>query len=141
MATVKGYKTKQKELILDFLVTNKDRHVSAEELVDNLKSSGNSVGKSTVYRQLDKLVLQGYVRKFFVEEGIGACYQYCDGSKCNEHYHLKCLQCGKLFHVKCNYLDTISTHVGNTHKFIIDNSKTVLYGICENCGASDDKKE
>lgn len=43
-------------------------------MVDYLKSQGNGVGKSTVYRYLEKLVEEGKVRKYFLEEGAGACF-------------------------------------------------------------------
>lgn len=140
MALTNGYKTKQRDLILNYFIENNNRHVTAEEVVDHLKCQGTSVGKSTVYRYLEKLVEQGMVRRFFIEEGYGACYQYTGNDKqCHEHFHLKCLSCGVLLHIQCDFLVEAERHIFNDHDFIIDNTKTVLYGLCEKCKDSEEK--
>lgn len=134
MALTNGYKTKQRDLILNYFIENNDRHVTAEEVVEYLKDQGTSVGKSTVYRYLEKLVSQGIVRRFFIEEGYGACYQYIgNNEQCHEHFHLKCLSCGALLHIECDFLVEAERHIVNDHGFIIDNTKTVLYGLCDKC--------
>ncbi len=128
------YKTRQREQILAFLMQCGDRHLSAEEVAAHMKEQGNPVGKSTVYRYLDKLVEQGLVRKYYLQAGQGACYQYWeDGKSCREHFHLKCTGCGKLIHVECNYLDEVALHLLEHHGFSVDNTKTVLYGFCKEC--------
>lgn len=133
------YKTKQKEIILDYLIDNKDIHLTAGEITAHLRETGNSVGTSTVYRQLDKLVAGGTVRKYIVDENSPACYQYVSGDgKCCEHFHLKCTECGKLIHTECSLLSRISEHMNESHGFLVDNSKTLLYGICKEC--SNNKK-
>lgn len=68
MAQSEGYKTKQRDHILQFLIENQSRHVTVDDVVDHLKQSGNPVGKATVYRYMDKLVNQGDVRKFLLED-------------------------------------------------------------------------
>lgn len=136
MYNKKTYKTKQKELIIEYLINNKDKHVKAEEIVYSLMEMGNQVGKTTVYRCLEKLVEEGKVRKYFIEEGKGACYQYSENKKeCLEHFHMKCVECGELIHLNCDYLSGIGKHVKANHNFKIDSNKTVFYGVCEKCGA------
>lgn len=134
MASIKGYKTKQKDLILNYFKESNKRHITAEELVDHLKEKGNTVGKSTVYRTLDRLVEQGIIRRFFIEEGYGACYQYSgESNKCEEHFHLKCVSCGELLHIQCKLLMEVEKHILKDHDFSVDNRKTVLYGRCHKC--------
>lgn len=129
-----SYNTKQRELIFELLKENGGGHMTAEEVANRLAENGNAVGKSTVYRYLDKLVESGEVRKYIVDEGISACYQYVGHSdRCNSHYHLKCSQCGALLHVECDYLDKVGEHVLEHHGFKMSNEKTVLYGTCVNC--------
>ena len=50
-----GYNTAQKEKLLDFLINNKDKHTSAQEIDNYLRSVGSPVGMATIYRQLDRL--------------------------------------------------------------------------------------
>lgn len=134
MKSGEGYKTRQRDLIFEFFVANKEKHVTADEVLEHLKGQGNSVGKSTVYRYLDRLVNEGKVRKYYIEEGMGACYQYVgDKEECNNHFHLKCIRCGRLIHIKCDYLSEVDEHISKHHDFKVDNTKTVLYGICNRC--------
>ena len=134
MSTSNGYKTKQRDLILNYFIENKSKHVTAEDIVIHLNNEGTSVGKSTVYRCLDKLMEQGAIRKYIIEEGIGACYQYQDeNNDCEEHFHLKCIDCGRLIHLQCDYLAEADEHILHHHNFRIDNRKTVLYGHCGKC--------
>lgn len=134
MSAATTYKTKQKDLILNCLIQNKDKHVTVDEIIFSLRKAKDAVGKTTVYRYLDKLVSQGTVRKYFIEEGAGACYQYIDTlNQCHEHFHLKCVDCGELIHLECRYLDQMYAHVLSNHNFHIDQSKTVLYGKCKGC--------
>lgn len=128
------YKTKQRDQIMDCLIQNKNRHVTADEIMSALNKEKTLVGKTTIYRYLDKLVSQGIVRKYIIEEGKRACYQYMEqGTSCNEHFHLKCTDCGQLIHLECDYLDEMNSHIKDHHGFCVDHSKTVLYGQCGFC--------
>lgn len=129
-----GYTTKQSALVANCLLENKDRHMTAESVYNTLKENGERIGKTTVYRQLDKLVESGVIRKYTLDGGTGACFQYTDrDSACREHFHLKCQVCGKLFHAQCEFLSELSHHIYMEHGFLIDGSKTVLYGTCKDC--------
>lgn len=136
-----GYTTKQSTEILDCLKKNRDKHMTAEEVYDYLRARGGSVGKTTVYRHLEKLYLNGEVRKFLGGENQSACFQLSDGGEnCRSHYHLKCTQCGRLFHTECDFLNELSKHILNEHGFTVDGEKTVLYGICGECKEGKDLK-
>ena len=130
MATSNEYKTKQKEVIQNYLENHGENHVTIDEVRDNQIS----VGRTTIYRYMEKLTEAGTLRKYFLEEGMGACYQYIGENKeCNSHFHLKCIKCGVLLHVKCDYLSGADKHILSEHGFEIDNTKTVLYGWCKAC--------
>ena len=118
-----SYNTKQSKMVFDILLENKDRHLTADEIFEKLRISGESVGKTTIYRHLEKLCASGEVRKFTGGDGDSACYQY----------HLKCTECGKLIHAECKFLSELSAHIYNEHGFKVDGSRTVLYGVCGDC--------
>ncbi|MDD6276277.1 MAG: transcriptional repressor [Clostridia bacterium] len=129
-----SYTTKQGEAVLSLLKSRSGTHFTADEIVAALMKSGVSVGKATVYRHLDKLIKRGLVRKYVVDEGVSACYEFITHSgDCTRHYHLKCSECGRLLHIECKYLDEVSSHILKNHGFIISPEKTVLYGVCESC--------
>lgn len=134
MDTVTTYNTKQKQLILNCLMQNKDKHVTVDQIKEYLNKTNDRVGRTTIYRYLDKLVAQGIVRKYMIEGGKSACYQYMERMDvCQNHFHLKCVDCGQLIHLDCEYLDDINRHIKDHHNFNIDHSKTVLYGHCGKC--------
>lgn len=130
----KTYKTRQRLQVLNCLIDNKANHLTADEIAVILKQQGAEVGKTTVYRALEKLLEEGSIRKYISEEGKSACFQYVDDSEeCRRHFHLKCVKCGRLIHLECDYLSDLETHIFEHHKFTVDNTKTVLYGVCGDC--------
>lgn len=129
-----GYKTKQKEKILDYLIRNKEKHTNVQEIITFLTAEGNPIGTATIYRQLDKLVDCGMVRRYNFDGKTGACYQYIENKEeCHEHFHLKCTVCGKLIHLNCDRLSNINSHIFEKHGFQVDPSQTVFYGKCSEC--------
>lgn len=134
MAGTNEYKTKQREVIMKFLESQGNNHVTIDEVLEHLRAQQIAIGRTTIYRYMEKLTESGTLRKYFLEEGMGACYQYiAGGEQCNSHFHLKCLNCGILLHVECSYLAGADKHILEEHGFEIDNTKTVFYGWCEKC--------
>lgn len=128
-----AYKTRQSAVIEQLLQDNRDRHLTAEEVYRLLRAQGESVGQTTVYRHLEKLCALGTVRKYRSGDG-GACFQLAESREgCHTHYHLKCTACGKLLHAQCSFLNALSEHILAEHQFVVDGSKTVLYGLCADC--------
>lgn len=123
------YQTKQKQAIIDFL-KEADGHLTAAEIVAGLRKKGIKIGTATVYRQLEKMESSGTVRKYI--GGNCACYQFSQ-KECENHFHLKCTICGKLFHVDCDFLSKLTPHILEHHNFKVDNCRTVMYGKCESC--------
>lgn len=133
MPQSREYKTRQRGLILDCLVQNRGGHITADDVTRYLKEQGAPVGRTTVYRYLEKLVAEGVVQKFSAGPGGSACFQYngCGGE--HNHFHLKCVDCGKLIHLDCDHFLEVERHILKEHGFSIDNCRTVLYGHCEDC--------
>lgn len=127
-----SYETKQGKLVYNFLERNPHRHFTAEEVYFSLVSQGEKIGRTTVYRQLDRLFEEHKARKFASGDNDACCYQL-ESEDCHNHYHLKCSSCGILIHTECDFLDKLSQHIFMNHSFKIDGSKTVLYGICQSC--------
>lgn len=132
MATVTEYKTKQRALVEDALMKLNGRHITVEELTEQLALSGKSVGRTTVYRCLEKLVCEGKAQKY-ASVGESTCYQYLAETDCHEHFHLKCVDCGRLIHIECEHISELAKHIGDEHGFTVDKLKTVLYGKCKEC--------
>lgn len=128
------YKTKQRELIAGFFRKNTDRQFSINDISDKFYSI---IGKSTVYREVSRLADDGFIRKYPDSEG-GFFYQYA-GEHCHEHFHLRCISCGKIVHLDCHMMNGVCEHISDEHDFEIDMSRTVLYGLCGDCKGENKK--
>ena len=130
-----SYKTKNRQMLLDYLRSTADRHVTVQEICDHFKDCGVSMGTTTVYRQLERFVEEGLVKKYFTEGNGAASFEYVDQENCGEHacFHCKCSKCGRLIHLHCHEMEAIEQHVFAHHGFRLDHLKTVFYGVCELC--------
>ena len=50
-----SYKSKHREQILSILQENEKEHMTAGQILDELRARGISIGVATIYRQLDRL--------------------------------------------------------------------------------------
>ncbi|HAH70047.1 MAG TPA: transcriptional repressor [Synergistaceae bacterium] len=132
------YNTNQRKLILAVIERNRGRHITAEEVHLELIRAGSPVGKATVYRHFERLEKEGLLIRYAPVEGAGACWEYAgEPGEVPAHYHMKCESCGKLFCLDCTFLDTISNHFSEHHKFDLNRFRTVFYGICSECRGKD----
>lgn len=125
------YITKQQKAVLSCIAAHRDKCVSANELLDELRRAGESVGMATVYRQLEKLERQGHIHKVMTEEG--AFYRFCERDISGECFLLKCEKCGKIDHIDCAKLTPLYAHLEAEHHFSVDPRRTMLYGLCARC--------
>jgi len=130
------YKTKQRDVLIDYFKTIPGKHVTAGEVVNVLLERGDGIGQATVYRHLESLVNEGILKKYLIDGNSPACFEYVEeaehleGGTC---FHCKCEKCGKLIHVNCVELMEIQKHLSWHHGFQMDPYRTVFYGLCEDC--------
>ena len=112
MARSDGYNTRTRQLILDYLINNRQHAVSASNILEHLEAQGASPNPTTVYRYLDKLAGEQRIMKYVADKGERAVFQYVDeGRHCREHLHLKCVQCGRIYHLDCHFMDEVRAHL------------------------------
>jgi Fur family ferric uptake transcriptional regulator len=125
-----NYNTKQKKTVIEFFSNNTDVDYSVEELINYL-----AINKVTLYRILEQLVNSNILRKTYVDTKY--VYQYVENSlECHNHLHLKCLKCGKVYHVDCDMFLPFTEHIKQEHSFIIDQYNSIIVGICAECGVN-----
>ncbi len=139
MNELNKYKTKQRVAILDFIESNKDREVTANDILVYLNKNDLKASQTTIYRYLDNLVKEGIIKKNYSEEKSSSCYQYV-GKRCKEHYHLKCNNCGEIIHLDSEIFSSIEKKIIDRYGFKIDNIKTILYGTCNKCNMNNKSK-
>lgn len=128
------YHTKQREAVLEYIRSQGGEHVTASQIALHFTHEAIPVGRTTVYRHLDKLTASGQLRRYTLDGKAGFCYQYAQApDACREHFHLKCENCGELLHLQCDTLSETQRHIYETHTFQINTAKTVFYGTCDQC--------
>ena len=129
-----NYNTKQSEAILNYIISLDGAHVTAAQIVKHFEKKAAPIGRTTIYRHLEKLMESGKLRRYTTDGVSGTCFQYVsDGEECDTHFHLKCENCGELKHMECDMLGKLELHILKEHSFRINAFKTVLYGQCSTC--------
>ena len=134
------YKTKQREEVLLIIKENKDKHVTVDFLLEEIKRRELNISRATLYRCLDLLVESGVLKKITVDDKNPPCYQLCEHDDHN-HFHLVCEKCGKLIHLDCEKIEELVEHIEEDHHFKVNPSRVVLYGLCEKCRLKEEKKQ
>lgn len=131
------YQTAGRRRLMDFFIRNPDKQFSAEDIAAGVNADVTGekpLGQSTVYRQVTRLCEEGILRRFRPENEDRTLYQYVGGSlDCSHHFHLKCIRCGKLFHLDCHMSDELIAHIQVEHGFAVDSGRSILYGFCREC--------
>ena len=129
------YRTRQQKAILCYLQSTPGEHHTVASLKNLFDSESVHIGTATIYRQLEKLIDEGLVRKYILENEDSACYEYVGASETQAcpHFHCKCEKCGKLIHLTCDELNAIQVHLLENHGFSWNSGKTTFYGICREC--------
>ena len=134
------YQTRGRILIEEYLMEHRARVVTAEELHRYLEQEGAGVNITTIYRQLERLASQSQVRIFPAEKGKKSGYQYSvEEVQCHDHLHLQCVDCGKIIHLNCHFMDEIARHISGDHNFDLRCENSVLFGKCSECQKEDTK--
>lgn len=130
----KKYRTKNKDAITEYLEINKEHSFSAYDVHEYMQNNGISVNLTTIYRNLDKLTDSGELMKYKTTED-GCCRYQCvkPHAHCHEHIHMQCRECGKVLHMECKFMEEITKHLYEYHKFTLECAGSVLTGVCEQC--------
>ena len=132
------YNTKQGEAILSYMESLHGAYVTVEQIARYFEDTGISVGLTTIYRNLDKLVSAGRIHKYVIDGFAGACFRYIPETTSEDRQlNLKCEDCGELYPLHCKMLEELGNHVKDEHSFHINPHKTVLYGTCKSCSAKE----
>ena len=127
------YKTEQKKLLLEFLQENQNSSYTIDEIADALKARGASVGKSTVYRLMTRLVEEKRVKRQHSDSSRKAIYRIVIDEHCHNHLHLQCTGCGKVLHLDEKTSDELLCAVKSLQDFAVSEEDTVLMGKCSSC--------
>lgn len=127
---MKTYNTHQRAALIEFLECNSDKAFTIEEIIE--KIGNDELSQSTVYRLMTKLVENGLVHRTVKGNSRSFVYQFINSEKCEGHLHIKCTDCGKVYHLDSTVSSVIKKDIDTSTGFEID-SHTVILGRCNTC--------
>ncbi len=92
--------TKQRRVLAKILFENGNRHLSADELFDDVKKEDRKISMATVYNTLKQFTSLGLVREVVVDQNKSL---YCTNHK--NHYHLYIEDEGKIVDIPTKNID------------------------------------
>ena len=124
--------TREREMILRELELRK-AHFNAEELYEGLRRKGAKVSRPTVYRTLKLLESFHFVKRFNIWKN---CYYYEFVHYGQDHGHLICEKCGKVFDFPCRSLEALKSDIAKHKDFKMDHICIQAFGRCRKCQKS-----
>lgn len=123
-----GNYSKQREEIIN-IIKQLYNHPTAEEIYFLTKQKDPAVSRSTVYRNLGRLVEKGTVTQIAVSNGPDR-YDYMEGRK--PHGHIVCARCGKMHDFLYDIQDMKKSVFKETEIEVLEDG-IVVKGICSSC--------
>lgn len=119
--------SKQRELVLQTVLEN-PIHPTADGVYQQVRQQNPRISLGTVYRNLNFLAEMGMIRKISMPVGSDRF----DG-RLDEHYHMACTCCGRVFDVECGALEELDHQHLETQGFQVQKRHLLLTGLCKDC--------
>jgi Fur family ferric uptake transcriptional regulator len=130
-----GYRlTPQRNLIWEVL-RDAGRHMTAEEVANEVRRTLPDVNVSTVYRTLELLVSLDLVIETRLE-GV-ACYY--EVSPEPTHHHFVCTRCGVVGHFGDELLAPVHDELTRRRGFDVGHIQVTAFGLCSECRGVEDR--
>ncbi len=123
--------TKQRSAI-SALLDEVDEFRSAQELHDELRKRGETIGLTTVYRTLQALADAGTIDVLRIDSGESV-YRRCSSG---HHHHLVCRDCGFTVEVEGADVEAWSQSIADQHGFTAVSHTVEIFGTCRDCAGS-----
>ncbi len=120
-------KSKQKEAIFKAL-KGTTSHPTAEWVYERVRREIPNISLGTVYRDLELLKQEGEILKL----GLAGSQSRFDG-KAENHYHFRCLKCGRIFDVNGPVDKEIDERLAQKTGFTVFEHRLEFHGLCKNC--------
>ena len=123
----------QQRLAIANVVFAPDRHLSVEDVANDVAAEGENAGTATIYRTLDLLVRSGLV----VERDFGEGFRRFEPARGIPHHeHMLCTICGRVDEFRDERLERMTTIIAESHGYSRQRHRLVIYGVCADCQRS-----
>jgi Fur family ferric uptake transcriptional regulator len=127
-----GYRLTEPRRALAALITGRDGHFTAPDLVAEARTQRLGVGRATVFRTLEVLETLGAVERLDLPSGEHA-YVVCERA---HHHHVICSRCGRTNEIRDGSLQAVVGEIARRTGYRVDSHRLELFGLCPVCMAS-----
>lgn len=115
--------------ILDLLTTSGDRHLSAEEIYQQLHKIDSDISIATIYRVLTQFETAGLVIRHNFETG----HSVFELNQGEHHDHLVCMKCRKVVEFHDAIIEARQKELTQRFGFMMKDHCLTIYGLCQVC--------
>lgn len=128
--------TLQRDIVLQTILSMRG-HATADKIYERIHALHPSISRATVYRNLKMLEGEGKVMRIEVSDGA----DYFE-ARTQEHYHIRCARCGKLFDAALPFMpDLVTMEQAADSEFEIYSCNLLFVGFCPECKAKQSAQE
>ena len=130
-ATIGARPTRQRKAVAAAL-GDSDVFRSAQDIHAALRSRGDDVGLTTVYRTLQALADAGEVDVLRTPDGESV-YRQCSTG---HHHHLVCRGCGRTVEIEGPAVEIWAVKTAKAHGFAEVEHTLEIFGVCQDCAST-----
>lgn len=127
--TVPGRRSTKQRAAVANLLEQLDEFRSAQDLHEELRTRGEGIGLTTVYRTLQSLADAGEIDVLRIDSGE-AVYRRCSR---HHHHHLVCRVCGRTVEVEGPAVEKWAEKVAAENGFSEISHTVEVFGTCAAC--------
>ena len=125
----RGYRvTPQREMIAE-VVAHSGQHLTAEEVLKEVRARTRVINVATVYRTLDLLVQEGLASR----ADLGGGRVVFATARHGPHIHLVCRHCGEVIEADYSQIAPLKERLQEQYGFAADLKHVSFFGVCETC--------
>ncbi len=124
-----GHRLTPQRMLVTSVVRHAGRHITASEILDEVKQSYPYLNASTVYRTLGVLRDLSLVAESNFGDG-DTSYEWLDTPR---HHHLSCRECGSVRSLDHRHLEDLGAEIMGDYDFRPDLDHFVIAGLCRSC--------
>ena len=121
--------TPQRVAVLEEIVRDSG-HRECEDIYMALRQNGSHVSRATIYRTMDILVKNEFVRKMEFGDGRARYESKVDSS---HHDHMICTSCGEILEFVDHNIEDIQDKIAKRYHFKLQRHIHQLFGLCKKC--------
>lgn len=123
-----GRVTATRRATVETLLANRDRHISAEEIVAEVRARHSDVAESTIYRTLAALEDLGVITHLHLDHGP-ATFHLSD----HPHRHLVCRSCHAIIETPADLYEELAAELERRYGFAVEDEHFAITGLCREC--------